>query len=260
MKTPDEIHIRSYTKQDEPAIENIVFATGFKGEDLVGRRFIDDKKLLFMISTYYYTKNEPDACFVATESDSDKIVGFICGTVNTALQQKRYAIQIPMQVASRILFSTLWHYPNTLITIVRLIGALGPHMRWRLPNGLGKIMTLSGMATDENDNDISQQLRLSYPAHLHINLVPEYQRRGIGTKLMKRFEEYLLAKNIFGVHLQTTNHNRKALPFYHKLGYTILQDVAIKKHPCINDLRLIVLGKRLVSSQQESGNVLGLKP
>jgi len=44
-----DIIIRNYRREDEPAVEDITYRTGFKGEDLTGRDFFDDRRLFFML-------------------------------------------------------------------------------------------------------------------------------------------------------------------------------------------------------------------
>ena len=44
-----DIIIRNYRWKDEAAIEDITYKTGFKGEDLTGRDFFDDRRLFFML-------------------------------------------------------------------------------------------------------------------------------------------------------------------------------------------------------------------
>jgi len=47
-----------------------------------------------------------------------------------------------------------------------------------------------------------------------------------------------------GVHLQTSNHNKKAIPFYHKQGYALINDLTMN-HFRLPDLRLLTFGKIL---------------
>jgi ribosomal protein S18 acetylase RimI-like enzyme len=64
-----------------------------------------------------------------------------------------------------------------------------------------------------------------YPAHLHINLLPEYQRRGYGQELMKRFLEEVKGDGARGVHLGMVRHNAGAKAFYERIGFGVCEQV-----------------------------------
>jgi ribosomal protein S18 acetylase RimI-like enzyme len=86
-----------------------------------------------------------------------------------------------------------------------------------------------------------------YPAHLHMNLLPDYQGKGIGTRMILHFEDHLRVKGVGGVHLQTSNYNFKALPFYEKMGFRRVKEVRAP-HPVIRDYCVITFAKRLGGS------------
>ncbi len=58
-----------------------------------------------------------------------------------------------------------------------------------------------------------------YPAHLHIDLLPEYQRMGLGSKLTHTLFDHLRSKNIPGVMLTVWIHNQDGQQFYEKFGF-----------------------------------------
>lgn len=61
-----------------------------------------------------------------------------------------------------------------------------------------------------------------YPAHLHIDLLPEVQGQGMGTALMDALKANLRAQNVQGVFLCVGNDNKKALRFYKKQDFQVL--------------------------------------
>ena len=63
------------------------------------------------------------------------------------------------------------------------------------------------------------QLLQQFPAHLHIDVLPEYQGRGYGRQLMSEYLGKLRLANIKGVHLVMAGDNVGAEKFYRKLGY-----------------------------------------
>ncbi len=60
-----------------------------------------------------------------------------------------------------------------------------------------------------------------YPAHLHINLLPEYQGKGYGTDLINALIEKLKSKGIKGVMLLAAESNAGAVKFYKRNGFKI---------------------------------------
>ncbi len=67
-----------------------------------------------------------------------------------------------------------------------------------------------------------------YPAHLHIDILPEYQAKGYGSKMVEALLSELKKRNIPGVMLLADIENTGAVRFYERLGFeTILSSKAI---------------------------------
>ncbi|MGG1518201.1 GNAT family N-acetyltransferase [Paenibacillus oryzisoli] len=79
-----------------------------------------------------------------------------------------------------------------------------------------------------------------YPAHLHINILPEYQRSGYGRLLLSAYEENLRSRGVRGYHLGTGANNLKGISFYTKHGLELLHTVYKDGQPVTS-----ILGKRL---------------
>lgn len=58
-----------------------------------------------------------------------------------------------------------------------------------------------------------------FPAHLHIDLLPEVQGRGLGRVLIRTLLAELRRRGIPGVHLGVGRENRNAQAFYAHLGF-----------------------------------------
>jgi ribosomal protein S18 acetylase RimI-like enzyme len=58
-----------------------------------------------------------------------------------------------------------------------------------------------------------------YPAHLHIDLLPDHQRKGHGRALMNAFLDALHRKGVEHVHLGMVTANTAARAFYDRLGF-----------------------------------------
>lgn len=220
------IIIRNYKPEDEAAIEDITYRTSFKGEDLTGRGFFDDSRLWFEMFIYYYTKYEPQHFFVAVANDT--VVGFICGTTDTVAQQRAFRRKMIWRIVRRVLLHTIWRYPTAFRTLTRMRGPV------------------------DNAKEAVPDLKTTYLAHLHINLLPEYQHLGIGTRLMRHFEAHLIDQGAKGVHLQTTNHNRKAVSFYEKMGFALIHETELRTHPELDDLKLLTFAKKLQPKQSDN--------
>lgn len=63
------------------------------------------------------------------------------------------------------------------------------------------------------------ELLAAYPAHLHVDLLPEAQGTGAGRRLMGELEAGLRARGAGGVHLGVDPVNVRAQGFYEHLGY-----------------------------------------
>ena len=217
------IIIRPYQSADEPAIQDITYLTGYKGEDLTGRGYCRDTRLWFMIFIGYYTRFEPEHCFVATDTENGRVVGFICGTPDTLRQEALFRKRMVPRLFLRLFGYTSWRYPRCFINI------------WRMFREYAR-----GTEDASNDPIIAQ-----YPAHLHINLLPDFQSQGLGSQLMRHFEDHMRTLGVTGLHLGTTNKNIKAVPFYHKMGFEIVHDSGIVQHADFDDLRYLMFAKML---------------
>lgn len=74
-----------------------------------------------------------------------------------------------------------------------------------------------------------------YPAHLHINVHPNYQRMGIGNKLLEKLVDILKQESIKGLMLDVSATNEKGINFYRKCGF---EEVDKKEHDIIYGMKL----------------------
>jgi ribosomal protein S18 acetylase RimI-like enzyme len=66
-----------------------------------------------------------------------------------------------------------------------------------------------------------------YPAHLHIDLLPELQGQGIGRLLIDTLRSALAERGVSGVHLTMDPANTGARAFYDRLGFAELPSGAL---------------------------------
>jgi ribosomal protein S18 acetylase RimI-like enzyme len=214
--------IRKYHPRDEKHIQEITYRTGFKGRDLTGMNYFNDARLWFLIFIYYYTRYEPEHCFVAVDTANDQPIGFVCGTPDTKAQEQRFNRKIIPRLILRGFLYTSWRYPRAFHSLLKMIPMREPQ-----------------------DEQAANQLIEQYPSHLHINLLPEYHHQGIGSQLIITFEDHLRNLGVPGLHLHTTNHNTKAVPFYEKHGYSIIRKDGPVPHPLLDDFYLLTFAKSL---------------
>lgn len=75
----------------------------------------------------------------------------------------------------------------------------------------------------ENSAVMQKKYKNDYPAHFHIDILPEYQRMGIGHWLIDTLKEHLKSKGIKGVMLSVSTDNLKGVAFYNKYGFELLE-------------------------------------
>ena len=61
-----------------------------------------------------------------------------------------------------------------------------------------------------------------FPSHLHIDLLPRLQGRGLGRQLIAALATALRGQGSPGVHLHVGHSNQRAAGFYHHVGFTEL--------------------------------------
>lgn len=76
-----------------------------------------------------------------------------------------------------------------------------------------------------------------------MNILPEYQKRGIGSMLIHKFKEYMNDKEISGIHIWTSNRNIKAVPFYSKQGYEVIYEKESSIWKEIEGYKDVIFGK-----------------
>ncbi|MBN1637005.1 MAG: GNAT family N-acetyltransferase [Deltaproteobacteria bacterium] len=214
------IVFRQCRRDDWRDIMDVCHRTGFMGEDLRGTGRFNDRKLFGLIFCLYYVWYETQNCFVAEDTRSKRVVGYIQGSLDTGKWQKEFFRKMLWRIICRMLFVTIWKYRESFKEV------MGWYTRGLL----------------DEDNGAGD----SYPAHLHIDILPEYQRMGIGSSLMSMFEQKFSALGVPGVFLETTNHNYKSIPFYEKQGFSLLERKHLPFWREVDDCMKIVFGKKLI--------------
>lgn len=202
-QSPTHYDIRPAQLVDEPEILEICHRTGDMRVDrtLFGLRWCLD-----------YLWHDTENCFSAVELDTGRVVGYILGTLDSSAQAARFKQTMIPKIR------TYWQdMPRRTIHDWRFYA----FVRWF-------------------DREVFTQLYSHYPAHLHINLLPEHQRRGIGERLLGAYEDNLRDKQVPGYHLGVGADNQVGIGFYNKMELAQL-DV----FPKVGRPLVIAFGRRL---------------
>jgi Acetyltransferases len=214
------IVIRKCMRDDEQGIMNVCYRTGYMGEELTGRDLFNDVKLFGYLFCIYYVRYETDNCFAAVDTEhGDKIVGYILGTDNSKKESIHSSIKLGWRIVLRLLFYTLFKYPESFRATLHFLKS-----------------AFTGSPAGLYDY---------YPAHLHINVLPEYQHSGVGSMLLKRFEEHMKKMGVAGIHLKTSNKNQKAVPFYKKKGYSLIWESESELWKGVMGYKSLIFAKKL---------------
>ena len=81
-----------------------------------------------------------------------------------------------------------------------------------------------------------------YPAHLHVNLAPQFRNRGIGARLMGAFAVDALHAGAPGMHVVTSADSRN-VRFYTRNGFAEVARAAV------DGRELVFLGRRLDTAE-----------
>ncbi|GAA2009251.1 GNAT family N-acetyltransferase [Microbacterium ulmi] len=179
--------IRPFAHGDEPALADICLRTADSGTDATG--VLDDDALWAEVFVLPYVARHPDLAFVV-ESDDGRVVGYVVCAPDTRAFEDWFHDEWWPRFAGR------WPLPAEVRT--RQDGIL--------------TYAYGRRAGAEPYGD-------AYPAHLHIDLLPEAQRQGWGRRLVETLVAALRARGATGLHLAASIDNGGAIAFYPRLGF-----------------------------------------
>ncbi|KOG33518.1 GNAT family N-acetyltransferase [Streptomyces resistomycificus] len=180
--------LRPYRPADREAVEDICVRTAHAGRD--SRPHYADPTVFPAIFAAPYVQLEPELAFVLDDGGG-QAVGYVLGTADTARFVADYRAKWLPLVADR--------YPE-------------PRTPHRTPDD--EIVPLLHHPERMLVAEVA-----AYPAHLHIDLLPEWQGRGFGRGLMETFLHALHERGVPAVHLSMVTANLPARAFYDRLGF-----------------------------------------
>jgi ribosomal protein S18 acetylase RimI-like enzyme len=187
------VNIRSCHPADLPALYRICLATGDAGSDATG--LYRDPLIVGHVYAAPYALFCPQSCFVV--EDESGVCGYVVGAANTQDFEER--LEADWWPALRRLYAAPVIGQEAL-RFDRLVAHL-IHNPFRTPERIAR----------------------DHPAHLHINLLPRAQGRGIGRALLSRWLSCIRDTGAEGAHLAVGAANPKAIAFYRKLGFAELE-------------------------------------
>ncbi|WP_277210357.1 GNAT family N-acetyltransferase [Isoptericola croceus] len=220
-----DIEIRPYRPSDRAALAEVCARTAAGGGD--ARGVYSDDSLMPEVYALPYVEYSPDLAFVVVEHGTDgggplavddgDLLGYIIAVADTAQ------------------FAAWWEREWTPGFVARHPTA-GPATPARpaysedalLRDGRDPQRMVRGLRNGELE---------THPAHLHIDLVPEAQGRGLGRRLIDTVRATLAARGVPGMHLGYDPANTGARAFYDRLGF-----VELPSHSPSNPLLGIATG------------------
>ncbi|MDR6866747.1 ribosomal protein S18 acetylase RimI-like enzyme [Microbacterium resistens] len=184
-------HIRPYRPADRDALYEVCLKTAASGGDATG--VLADDLLWGDLFAVPYVERDPGLSWVV-ESEDGRTIGYIVSTDDTdAFEQW---------------FRDEW-WPTRAGRYARSGEAEPTRQDALLDYADGR-----GPGKEPNTAE--------YPAHLHIDLLPETQGQGLGRQLVQHLFAELGRRGVRRLHLGMSPENTGAAAFYDRLGFTPL--------------------------------------
>lgn len=181
--------VRPYETGDFEAVYDVCIRTGDVGRD--ASTTFDRPRVIPDVFAGPYVVSEPGLAFVV--DDGARAVGYVLGTADTEGFVAWYRAEWLPQISPAYPPATEPPFGSRDELFVHLL-----HWPERMLLG---------------------QLLERYPAHLHIDILPSWQGRGLGRVLMEEFLAAARRAGSPGAHLAVDPANIRALGFYEALGF-----------------------------------------
>lgn len=183
--------VRRYEPRDREAVRQICCETADNGHPM--DEWFPDREIFADLLMRYYTDSEPGSLWVAVSGV--EVVGYLAACCDTRRFWWVMGLWIlPVTVLKALTRGTLWR-PKVRALLWANRSAL-----WRC----AKIPLAD------------------YPAHLHINLRPEFRGYGIGRALLEQWLRCARQAGIRGVHAGVNADNVNGRRFFEAMGFRLL--------------------------------------
>jgi ribosomal protein S18 acetylase RimI-like enzyme len=187
------IKFRPFQFQDLDALYAISLATGHDGGD--ASHLYQDGKLIGHIYSAPYAVLEPELTYVAT--DGGGVVGFIAGAEDTLAWEN--ILERRWWPALRLEYADPGDAPCDAWTADQR-RAFMIHRPERTPTAVAA----------------------AYPAHIHLNLLPQVQGQGFGSRLLDLWLDRAVERGAKAFHVGVNHANGRALAFWSRQGFYTL--------------------------------------
>lgn len=167
---------------------------------------------------HQYHTLEPQTSFVL-DNGAGEAVGYILATADTVDFARRW------KEATRS-----WDEKSHPDLLRRPAGSEAPGMKVSKADGGDDVSAnLLEMLLNKPEEILNlrtlPQLAQGWPAHFHIDILPEFQRQGWGRRMIETMLEALRGRGAKGVHLGMEAGNQSAEKFYLAMGFRRLAEV-----------------------------------
>ena len=191
------MEIRRANSDDHQALYRITLETGASGEDATA--LFCEPNLLGNIYSIPYLNFSPELSFVV--ENEGEVLGYCIGTSDT----KKFEGQLQ---------SDWW-----------------PKLRHQYPKPDER--TRSRWSDDEQEfahifdpPATPDYIADNFPAHLHMDLLPEIRVGGVGSKLLSHWFTNAFANGVTAGHLGAATDNHRGVKFWQAKGFCILNEIA----------------------------------
>lgn len=192
--------IRPYAPTDRDAVAEICVRTAAGGGD--ARGIYSDDTLMPEVYCLPYVTYAPDLAWVvqddAAGGETDGVIGYVVAVADTREFVEWYRREWATEFRRR------HPRPGTM------------RREFRYPEAQ---LVHDGGDPDRMVRALTDDELAAYPAHLHIDLLPQGQRRGLGRRLLDTLRAELAARGVPGVHLSMDPANTNARAFYDAYGF-----------------------------------------
>jgi GNAT superfamily N-acetyltransferase len=187
------LRIRPYDSADLDSLYEISLTTGHVGGDATA--LYTDGRLMGHIYSAPYAVLAPELAFVV--ADDQGVAGFAVGTLDTETWFRRLEAEWWPRLRAQ------YEDPGEVLS-----PDWAPDRRRAF--------------TIHHPVPTPQHVVERYPAHLHLNLAPRIQGRGLGGRLFREWRSAATSRGAGAFHIGTNRANERAIAFWSQQGFEIL--------------------------------------
>ena len=187
--------LRPVEPRDIDSLYAISLATGDGGGD--ASALYRDGRMLGRIYSAPYAQLSPQTAFVA--EDEDGVGGYIVGALDTAAFQQR--LEQEWWPALREIYAD----------------PVGDAAEWDADQRRCFMI--------HHPSSTPEAVVSVYPAHIHMNLLPRLQGRGVGTALLEMWIDKAREQGVTGIHLGANAKNAGGIAFWTRSGFQPVAEI-----------------------------------